>query len=285
RSDQGERHAAHDDQRQHGRAVAAVKDRENERKRQQRENPDGAAGVLLRLKGAFEAGEESLRQRGSRDLLPARGDHFSEVRAGLRVGDPHDTPAAVLAKDLVGPIGLLDLRNLPRRNPAARRLDQEVAQAAGGAHAFGEPHGHIETAIAVGDARDDTAVGEPAQLLDHGGGLHAIERGAAIVDADIELRNANLLFELQVDKPQNIGEELAQVLRDADERVELVAEYFQRDLGAHARKQVIEAVRDRLPDIDCDRQHREPLAQVSDDVGLAALGWFEVDINLAKVDA
>ena len=44
----------------------------------------------------------------------------------------------------------------------------------------------------------------------------------------------------------------------AAQRIEIVAEDLQRDLGAHARQHVVEPMRDRLADIDRHRQHREP---------------------------
>ena len=43
---------------------------------------------------------------------------------------------------------------------------------------------------------------------------------------------------------------------------------LQGDLRPHAREHVVEAVRDRLADVDGDRQHGEPGAKIGDDLGL-----------------
>ena len=60
-ADQRERNVAHDDERQHRRAVAGVENGEDRRQREQREETDRAAGLLLRLERALERGEEALR--------------------------------------------------------------------------------------------------------------------------------------------------------------------------------------------------------------------------------
>ena len=78
--------------------------------------------------------------------------------------------------------------------------------------------------IAVDHARDHAAVRQPRQLLDHRAGLHAIERGAAVVDADLELRNAHLLFDLQVGKAGDLRKPQPQLLCAVAQRIEIVAE-------------------------------------------------------------
>ena len=61
------------------------------------------------------------------------GDDLRHVGAAVGVGEHDDAPAAVLAQDLVGPVGLPDLGDLPRRDPADGRLDQQIAEALRGA--------------------------------------------------------------------------------------------------------------------------------------------------------
>ena len=157
-----------------------------------------------------------------------------------------------------GPDGLLDLGDLPRRDPSRRRLDQKIAQALRGAQAFRQPHHHVEAAIAVDHPRDHAPVRQPAELIDHGGRLHAIKRGARIIDTDFELRNQYLLLDLHVGEAGNGRKLRAQFLGRVAHRVEIVAEDLQRDLGADAGQHVVEPVRDRLADIDRQRQHAEP---------------------------
>jgi hypothetical protein len=48
---------------------------------------------------------------------------------------------------------------------------------------------------------------------------------------------------------------------------------------------VIEAMGDRLPDIDRDRQDCEALAKVGYDLGFAARGGFEVYVELRVMDS
>ena len=81
--------------------------------------------------------------------------------------------------------------------------------------------------------------------------LQAVERGPRVVDHDLELRNAHLLFDLQVGKafdawraaPRNSSASGAQ-------RIEVFAEELDGDLRPHAREHVIEPVRDGLADIE-----------------------------------
>ena len=150
-------------ERQHGRAVAAVEDGEDQRERKQREDarwcgwPPPAPGTCLR-----GCGEDALRQL---DRLQLAADAPRRSRAmsaePSRVGEHDDAPAAVLAQDLVGAVGLPDLGDLARRHPARRRLDQQVAEPVGGAQPVGQPHHHVEAAVAVDHARDHAAVRQP----------------------------------------------------------------------------------------------------------------------------
>ena len=55
--------------------------------------------------------------------------------------------------------------------------------------------------------------------------------------------------------------------------------------AAHARQHVIEAVRDRLADIERDRQHGEARADVGDNDILAAAALLQVDFDFRGVDA
>ena len=72
---------------------------------------------------------------------------------------------------------------------------------------------------------------------------------------------------------------------DGAQRIEVVAEDFERDLGAHARQHVVEPVRDRLADIERDRQHGKALAEVGDDRALLRARGFEVDVDLGGMHA
>ena len=199
-----------------------------------------------------------FRQFRRRQRFPDRADDLRHVGAAVGVGQHHDAAAAVLAQDLVRPFGFLDVGELPRRNPADRGFDQEVAQPLRGAQPVRQPHRDVEPAVAVDDARHHAPIRQPAELLDHGRRLHAVERGAAVIDADFELRNQDLLFDLKIGEPGMPPTRWRSRFRRGAQRVEIVAEDLQRDLGAHAGQHVIEPMRDRLADVDRHREDREP---------------------------
>ena len=196
RADQRERHAAHDDQRQQppsgsgcrgsrrsGRATPATACRWCG-------SPPPAPGTCLRgcVKIAFrQLGRAPARRGSARRSAPCR-----RVPSVLASTTMRRRPFS--RRIWFGPVGLLDVGDLPRRNPAARRFDQEIAEPLRGAQPVRQPHHHVEAAVAVDDARDHAPVGEPAELLDDGRRLHAVERGAAVIDADFELRDAAPAF-------------------------------------------------------------------------------------------
>jgi hypothetical protein len=135
-------------------------------------------------------------------------DNFGEIGAGIGIGEDNNPPATVLAKDLIWTIGLTDIRDLARGYPARGRLNEEIAKPLRRAHVLRQPHGHIEAPVAVDDARHDATVGQAAELLDHGGRLHAIERGSPIVYSDFKLRDERLFFDLQIDEPGHLCQTL-----------------------------------------------------------------------------
>ena len=279
-ADQGERHVAHDDERQHRRAVAAVEDGEDQGEREPGQGRDGPARLLLRLKGALQAGEEARGQFGLRHLLPDGRHDGGHVALAVGVGLHHQSSAAVLSKDLVRAVGLADVGDLAGRHPARGRLDQQVLQALRRALALGQAQDDVEALVAVGDRRDDATVREAAELLDHRRRLDPVEGGPGVVDPDLQLRDSDLLLDLQVGEPGDLGHPVAQVVGHAPQGVEVLAEDLQGEFGPDTRKHVVEAVRDRLADVDRERQRREASADVGDHRVLAPAGPLELDLDL-----
>ena len=158
-------------------------------------------------------------------------------------------------------------------------------RALGGALAVFKPQNHIEAANTVDKPGDHTAVREPFEVLGHRLRLQAVERGARVVDHDVELRNAHLLFDLQVGQAFDAREAHPESFGRGAQAIEVFAKEFDGDLGAHAGQHVVEPVRDGLPDIERDRQHRQARAQIGDDGVLAAPAFFEVDLNFRGMDA
>jgi hypothetical protein len=150
--------------------------------------------------------------------------------------------------------------------------DEEVAQRRGRAVLVGEPHHHVEAAVALDDLRDRAPVGQAFEGLGDGGGRDAVERRATVVDVDAELRDADLLLDLQVHDARDLAQPLAEAARQGPKRIEVVPEHLQRDLGPDAGQHVIEPVGDRLPHVEHGREHGKAFPDVGHDLFLAALG-------------
>ena len=175
-----------------------------------RESPDqgryGPARLLLRLEGPLQAGEEAGRELGLRHLLTDGRHDGGHVALPVGVGLDDEATTAVLPQDLVRPVGLADVGDLARRHPARRRLDQQVLQPLRGALALGQAQDDVEALVAVGHRRDDASVREAAKLLDHRRGLDPVEGGPGVVDPDLQLRDSDLLLDLQVGEPGDLGQ-------------------------------------------------------------------------------
>ena len=236
-------------------------------------------------KRAFERGEEALRQLRGGELAPDVGDDPRHVGRAVGVGQHDDTALAVFAQDLVGAVAFPHLGDVAHGHPAIGRLQQQVAQALRGALSVVEAQHDVKAARAVHQLGDDAAVGESLQLLGDRLRLQAVEGGPRVVDHDFELRDAHLLFDLQVGQAVDFRETAAEVLGERAQRIEILAEEFDDDLRPHAREHVIEPVRDGLADIERDRQHGKARAHIGDNDILAAAPLLQVDLDLRGVDA
>jgi hypothetical protein len=86
-------------------------------------------------------------------------------------------------------------------------------------------------------------------------GGHAITRHLLVVQADFDLRNQHLLFDLQVGDAGTFGPGGCASRRLAAQGVQVVAVYLERNLGPHAREQVVQPVRDGLAHVAAGGQH------------------------------
>ena len=212
-------------------------------------------------------------------------DDGRHVGGTVGVGQHDHAALAVLPEDLVRAVGFDDVCDLAHRYPSGGRLDQQIAQPLRGSALVLEPQDHVEAPVAVHDTRNDAAVGEPFELLGHGRGLKSVERGAPVIDDDFELRDAHLLFDLQVDHARNGRELLAELLRQGADGVEILAEDLEGNLRAHARQHVVQPVRDGLAHVGRHRQDGEARADVVDDLVLRAAFGVKIDIDLGGVHA
>ena len=211
-------------------------------------------------------------------------DDARHVRA-VGIGEHGNAPAAVLALDLVGSVGLDDLRHGRQRDAAGGALDQHLAQRARAAVGIAQAQDDIEALRLVDDLRDDAAVGQRLERFRDALGVEPVACRLVVVDAHLQLRDAHLLFGLQVDDAGDRLEARFQVGGKAAQRVVVVAVDLERDLRAHTRQHVIEPVGDGLADGDARREHGQPLADVGEHLFAAALRCSQVDIELAVVDA
>ena len=123
----------------------------------------------------FQAGEEALGQLDRAQLAADRLDELRHVGGAIGVGQHNNAAPAIFPEDLVRPFGLPDVGDLARWDPAARGINQQIAEALRGAQPVRQAQGHVEPAVAIDHPRYDAAVGEPAELVDDRGRLHAVE--------------------------------------------------------------------------------------------------------------
>jgi hypothetical protein len=117
---------------------------------------------------------------------------------------------------------------------------------------------------------------------------HAVLGRGGVVHAHLDLRRQHLLLDLQVGDARDGGQLRAQHVGLAAQRVQVLAEDLDGDLRTHAREHVVDAVRDRLADLQRGRQVDQPRADVGLDLVHRARqlgGGLQADVELADVHA
>ena len=165
------------------------------------------------------------------------------------------------------------------------RGNKQLREPFGGSIGVGEPHHHVETLVALDDLRHDAAIRQPVQRFRDGRWRYAIERDPLEVYGNAKLRDPHLLLDLKVDKPWHRRQLGSEALGERAQRVDILAVDLQRNLGAHPRQQMVEAVRDWLADVDRGGQGCERCANVCQDLRLGTSRWLEIDIDLARMNA
>jgi len=135
-----------------------------------------------------------------------------------------------------------------------------------GTRRLGQPHDQREAPPTFDDLRDFLAFDEVLQRGQDLRRWHPIAGRRRIVDAHLDLRREHLLLDFQVRETGNTGQPRPQRIGLTAQCVEILAENLDRDLRAHAREHVIDAVRDRLADRDRSGQANEPGADVGGDL-------------------
>ena len=151
-------------------------------------------------------------------------------------------------------VAVLDGRDLRQRDAAVRRLDQDLTQAVHRARRFGQLDDQSEAPAALDDLGDLLAFDQALQRAQHLRCRHAVLRRGGVVDAHLDLRRQHLLLDLQVGDAGDGGQLRTQHIGLATQGVEVFAKDLDRDLRAHARQHVVDAVRNRLADLQRRRQ-------------------------------
>jgi len=116
---------------------------------------------------------------------------------------------------------------------------------------------------AFDDLRDLLAFHQRLQRGQHLRRRHTVLRCCRVVDAHLDLRCQHLLFDLKVDEPRDGGQPGFQDVGLTAQRIQVFAEDLDRDLRTHAREHVVDAVRDRLADLQRSGQralkHQSPI--------------------------
>ena len=71
------------------------------------------------------------------------------------------------------------------------------------------------------------------QLFGYGSGLQTIKRRASVIDDDLKLWNADLLFDLKIDHAGDFIQRHPELLGNSAHRVEVLAKDLERNLRPH----------------------------------------------------
>ncbi len=178
------------------------------------------------------------------------GDDGRHVARAVAVGDHGDTPLPAFALDLVRPRRLFDAGEQAQRHMMAAGSDEQLLQPRGRAVLVGKAQDDVEAPVALDDLRDHAAVGQAFERLRHGRGADAVKREPLVVDDHAHLGDARLPLDLQIGEAGDTGQPLAHAFGEALQPVEIGTEHFDDDFGTDTRLQMIEPMRDRLPDVD-----------------------------------
>ena len=168
------------------------------------------------------------------------------------------------------PCGRIDQQALQRCDIAAERLV--------------EPHHQIDALRFVDRLRDDASVQRGLQQLVGGRDLQAVAGGRRTIDADLDLRDERLLLDRDVDDPGDLPDRVFDHFCGRAQALEVGAEQLDRDLRLDAGQDVVEAMRDRLTDVEGDAlKRREARSHGLQNLLAAALRGPEHDVDLGVV--
>ncbi|MDT4871152.1 hypothetical protein FQZ97_1062690 [compost metagenome] len=105
-------------------------------------------------------------------------------------------------------------------------------------------------------------------------------RGLAVIESHIDLRYQYLALDRDIDESWYGSKPPAHVLRQAAQRIEIIAIDLQRDLCPHAGKQVIQPVGNRLADGHRRRETGKLGADGGHHLLPTAVGALQVDVDL-----
>ena len=129
-----------------------------------------------------------------------------------------------------------------RSGTRPRRFHQQPGQRLRRAPGVGQAQHHVEPLLPVHDLADHLAVAQLLQRVGQRRGGYAVQGGPVVVEAHLKLRHAHLALHQQVHQAGDRAHASTQVLGQAAQGVEVVAEQLDRDGSVHAGQQVLQSV-------------------------------------------
>ena len=216
----------------------------------------------MRLERSLKPRGIALRKLQLGQDQPAVGDDSCHVASAIGVAIDGNSSPPVLALDLIGPVGLFDLGKHAQRHVSGRSGDEQVIQTGGRSILIRKAHHDVKAPVAFDDLGHAPAIGHGFERVVDGGRRHAEERRALGIDMDAHLRDQDLLLDLQIHKARDGGKPAARVFGKPAQVIKIVTVNFQHDFGAHAGTHMLQAMADRLFDVDRHRQHGERSANI-----------------------
>jgi hypothetical protein len=137
----------------------------------------------------------------------------------------------------------------------------------------------------INDLGDDATVEQRLESFGNMRWRDTEQASPLIGDGYPDLGNAHLALDLKVGEAFDRAQAGLQLLTKVAQRIEIIAKNLERNLRPHARAHVIEAMGNRLADVDSDRRHGKARADVGDDLFTAAVRRPEVNVDFRGMNA